>query len=104
VVFLYRVKPGPASQSYGVQVARLAGIPPTVIDDAHEKLTELESHYRDVPFDPQQQLDFDVHNETNGTNGAKKVIRQLDELDVDKLTPKAALDLLYELKSRLSKD
>jgi DNA mismatch repair protein MutS len=45
VVFLYAVRPGPASQSYGLQVARLAGVPDTVIEAAATRLRQLEAHY-----------------------------------------------------------
>ncbi len=101
IVFLHRVKPGPASQSYGLQVARLAGIPEPVIRLARQKLKELEQQ----SLQAQPQLDLfapPADPEPAQTAAAPHpVIEELDSLDIDALSPRQALDLLYRLKERL---
>ncbi len=98
IVFLYSVKPGPTNQSYGIQVARLAGVPPDVLDSARNKLAELEDRYC---HDPKlgaalaTQLGMFDHRET----ADPPVIERLRKLSVDDLSPKQALELLYELRS-----
>ena len=106
IVFLHAVQPGPASQSYGLQVAQLAGIPPAVIHIARQRLAALESHF--MPTRPQLNL-FDVppagnithQSETAGDFGMKAVAQRLKELDIDVLSPKEAINTLYALKETL---
>ena len=97
IVFMYAVSDGPASQSYGLQVARLAGIPATVIEMAQEKLRFLEEN--EVRNDPAPaQADLFVH-------GPKSVVEhQLKNMEVDNLSPRDALELLYRLKEQLDED
>ena len=72
IVFLYTVKKGPANQSYGIQVAKLAGIPAKVITQAKEKLQELESFQNQQLIDNFSQLPLfqqtQAEPETNGTS------------------------------------
>ncbi|MGA8260945.1 MAG: DNA mismatch repair protein MutS [Arenicellales bacterium] len=97
IVFLYSVKPGPASQSYGLQVAKLAGIPRRVIEAARAKLVELEDQTRQREESTSSQLPlFRAERPTERQRSALE--RALAESDPDRLTPKQALDLLYELK------
>ena len=96
IVFLHRVQEGPASQSYGLQVAQLAGVPSTVIRQAQEKLLELEAGApaagaTTASTAPQQPDLF--------TSGPGPLEKAIDELDPDALTPRQALERLYELKS-----
>ena len=94
IVFLYRVKPGPAHMSFGIQVARLAGVPDPVIALSREKLAALESQYHATTTakpKPQTSL-FPQPSPKN-----QAVITKLKSLPTDELTPKQALDLLYEL-------
>ncbi len=99
IVFLHAVRPGPASRSYGLQVAALAGVPQDVIREARRKLAELEAPARALPATtpehPQQtSLPFD-------RDPALDVLAsRLAELDVDALSPRDALQLLYELAAR----
>src|SRR5690606_27071371 len=59
LIFLHRVKAGPANQSYGLNVAELAGVPYAVIEEAREYLARLEQHQQAlVPPGPQRQLDL----------------------------------------------
>ncbi|RZU37010.1 DNA mismatch repair protein MutS [Fluviicoccus keumensis] len=113
LVFLHRVTPGPASKSYGLQVARLAGVPGPVIDSARHKLLDLERSPtarkgRNKP-EPLQN-DLFAQPEIIERVVEKTVVREsaieqaLAQLDVDGLTPRAALDKLYELRELLRHD
>ncbi len=90
IVFLHNVKPGPANQSYGLQVAQLAGIPPGAIQLARKKLMELEQHSVEQHEDSGQLEMF--------SSRAHPVIDRLKEMSLDNLTPRQALDLLYQLQ------
>ncbi len=90
IVFLHSVKPGPANQSYGIEVAQLAGVPRVVITAAREKLRALEQQPGAIMQPRQIELPLlaEVH----------PVVQQLQQLDPDELSPRAALDFLVELK------
>ena len=96
IVFLHSVKEGPANQSYGLQVAALAGIPLTVLNQARRHLALLERQQRaETPqlglFDQVAELETDLTE-------IDPLRERLEELDPDSLTPREALTLLYELK------
>ena len=97
LVFLHAVEEGPASQSYGIQVARLAGVPSPVIVAARRHLRELE----DAQLQPGPQGDLFAAHLPNDEPTPHPALDQLRELDPDTLTPKAALDMLYALKALL---
>lgn len=101
IVFLHAVEEGPASQSYGLQVAQLAGVPGAVIRSARRKLSDLES-----AASPQGDLFFgappNVSSEPAGPD-AQPLLARLAAIDPDGLVPREALELLYELK-RLAGD
>ena len=97
LVFLHAVEEGPASQSYGIQVARLAGVPSPVILAARRHLRELE----DAQLQPGPQGDLFAAHLPNDDPPPHPALDQLRELDPDTLTPKAALDMLYALKAHL---
>ncbi len=94
LIFLHRVKDGPANQSYGLQVAKLAGVPRPVIRRAQKYLGDLEqqSAQHAASVSPQQQLAFTQPEPDNTVRDA------LDAVDPDSLTPREALEALYELK------
>lgn len=96
IVFMYAVKEGPASQSYGLQVAALAGVPRAVIERARVKLRELEDHAaRPAVPPPAQQLPlFAAPSE-------HPAVTALKELDPDQLTPRDALAALYRMRDLL---
>jgi len=100
IVFLHSVQEGPASQSYGLQVAALAGIPARVLNRAREHLALLEKQQRSE--EPQLGLfDQPAFIETTAEPDFREneALRQrLEEIDPDALTPREALALLYELK------
>ncbi len=97
IIFLHTVQPGPANQSYGIQVAQLAGVPRSVIQRAKQKLQELEQqayvHIAEYSPVPEQR---DLFTEAEKEH---PVITQLQAINPDQLSPKEALDLLYQLKA-----
>ena len=96
IIFLHAVKPGPASQSYGIQVAQLAGVPRVVIQRAKEKLQELENNaHQHVVAHSAQPNQHDLFKEIPKEH---PVISLLHEINPDQLTAKEALDLIYQLK------
>jgi DNA mismatch repair protein MutS len=97
LVFLHAVEEGPASQSYGIQVARLAGVPSPVIVAARRHLRELE----DAQLQSGPQGDLFAAHLPNDEPPPHPALDTLHELDPDALTPKAALDMLYALKALL---
>ncbi len=100
IVFLHSVKDGPANQSYGLQVAQLAGVPKNVISQARKKLHQLE---QDARQSPQQGQTLSLNlgfNEAVDTQ-AEEVKSALEAVDPDELTPRQALDALYHLKKLL---
>ena len=97
IVFLYTVEPGPASQSYGLQVAKLAGIPQSVINQAKIKLQELEQLQNRQLIERHDQLPlFQAPSESEKH---AELFDLLDEIDPDELTPKQALETLYQIKN-----
>ncbi len=101
LIFLHQVKPGHASQSYGLQVAQLAGVPKAIITQARKKLTQLESQSQEQGtqndlFAPNAESSFEMNLDTPvEPNLIEQAVR---ELDPDSLSPKEALDALYQLK------
>jgi DNA mismatch repair protein MutS len=107
IVFLHAVQAGPASQSYGLQVAQLAGVPQPVIKAARKHLARLEAQALDAT--PQLDLfaapSVDANDEAvdapppaTASPAMRELLDALDDLDPDALTPREALDRLYQLK------
>ncbi|TFW70549.1 DNA mismatch repair protein MutS [Methylotenera oryzisoli] len=99
IVFMHKVEEGAANQSYGLQVAQLAGIPKPVISAAKRKLAQLELNQvanQDASAVPQ--VDMFMVNEQAADAPLHPVLAELESLQVDDLTPKQALDMLYRLK------
>ncbi len=101
IVFLHNVEEGPASQSYGLEVAALAGVPGAVIRAARKRLAELEEH--GLAGGPQRDLFAAGAKETPTAPTAEEspVLKTLRELNPDTLTPREALELLYQLRRKL---
>jgi DNA mismatch repair protein MutS len=97
ILFLRKIVPGGADQSYGIEVAQLAGLPTRVIRRAREILRELESQEAASPR-PQTQEEDQV---SLASLGEEEVLRILRETHVEALTPLQALNLLNELKEKL---
>jgi len=98
IVFLHSLQEGPASQSYGLQVAALAGVPRKVIDTARKRLRALEDQSVGRPL---PQLDLFGTAPAPETEPSP-LFKALHELDPDALTPRQALEALYRIKELLT--
>ena len=96
IVFMYKLKQGPANQSYGIQVARLAGLPEDVLAAARTKLKQLETPIDDSS--PQTSLVFS-EPVPSSLHKPSEVEQALSSLEPDELSARQALDILYDLKS-----
>lgn len=106
VIFLHEVRKGAADRSYGVQVARLAGLPPSVIDRAKVVLEALEKGERDGGSQKALIDDLPLFRAAPSqpprpTAGASAVETRLRDIHPDELTPIEALRLIYDLKQAL---
>ncbi len=108
IVFLHAVEEGPASQSYGLQVAQLAGVPAGVIRAARKHLAALEAHavQSDGQFDlfapvPESEREAEPANVPTRHSPAIEALR---DIDPDRLSPREALEALYQLKQLVSGD
>ncbi len=98
IAFLHAVKEGPANQSYGLQVAALAGVPPAVIQRAREHLRRLETQSLQAQAGERDAEQFSLFDEAP----EPPALDALRELDPDGLTPRQALEALYRLRELLS--
>ncbi len=87
IIFLYRVEPGPANRSYGLEVAELAGIPSDVLKIAHAHLNLIQNQSKPVVQKPPMTSD-----------ALSPISRELSRIDPDHLTAREALDLIYRFK------
>jgi len=98
IVFLHTIEPGPASKSYGIEVARLAGLPPAVIERARRILRQHEKQER-------QSVQVETQPEplqlTIFTPLSQRIVDRIEAVDVNTLTPLQALNLLEELQQEL---
>lgn len=109
VIFLRKVVPGSADQSYGIQVAKLAGIPNIVLNRAREILADLEKneYKQNGLFEKTKrgkksatQTDF-YEFLAQKTNKERMILNELEEINLDEITPLEALKLLSEIKEKL---
>ena len=96
IVFLYALREGPASQSYGIQVAQLAGVPAPVIRAARRYLVQLENEGASAA--PQLDLFSAAALTETPAPEPHAILAALKEADPDSLTPRAALELVYRLR------
>ncbi|MEB3766736.1 DNA mismatch repair protein MutS [Acinetobacter sp. MD2] len=113
LILLHKVQHGPASQSHGLQVAKLAGIPTNVIKEAQKRLQILEKQQQQHLQSAVQNDLFAAHESTIATIEptiiekiievpvASPALELLQQIDVDNLSPRQALEQLYELKKQL---
>jgi DNA mismatch repair protein MutS len=94
IVFLHHIEPGPASKSYGIAVAKLAGVPAAVVNHARHALTALEAHQTEA----RAQVDLFAAPPESAASEQSAVDKALGTIDPDALTPREALDVLYRLK------
>lgn len=109
VVFLHQIRPGGCDDSYGIEVARLAGVPDDVVRRAQEILIQLEEEngprqkmkirQNARPMDGQ----IDLFSASQALRNADGIIDRLSELDVSQITPLDALNLLYDLHQKASR-
>ncbi|MFK7862683.1 MAG: DNA mismatch repair protein MutS [Pseudohongiellaceae bacterium] len=101
IVFLHALKGGPANQSYGLQVAQLAGIPAPVIHSAQQKLQELESETQQPSKEPaiSPLQSGPLQNELFAAE-PHPAVEFLQRLEPDEISAKEALSILYELKKK----
>jgi DNA mismatch repair protein mutS len=97
VTFLHKVKDGPIDKSYGIHVARLAGLPEDLLDRADKILKTYESNEKNENHEVyvQQTLDFEEKHENS------KLEEEIKNLDILKMTPMDAINYLYELKNKV---
>ncbi|MEA4988857.1 MAG: DNA mismatch repair protein MutS [Anaerovorax sp.] len=113
IVFLHKIVPGSASRSYGIHVAKLAGVPTLLLNNAQEKLDELESESKEM--DLQQYLNTSfvskdinpISEETQQLSlfdfAPNEIVKRLNDLDLMNLTPSEAFSILEDLKSAAEK-
>ncbi len=107
IAFLHEVQAGPASRSYGIQVAQKAGLPAAVIKQAKKELERLEAN---TDHTPTPQLDLFVQaqiqdEEQNDNFMELQALRQfINELDPDNMSPREALNALYKLRNLFGDD
>jgi DNA mismatch repair protein MutS len=103
IIFLRKLAPGGSRHSFGIHVAKIAGMPPQLIDRANEILTQLESQHIESPMEhiaaPVQKVQlsiFDAHSDT-----FQNIREKLNAVDINRLTPVEALMKLSEIKDLL---
>ncbi|MGI9345346.1 MAG: DNA mismatch repair protein MutS [Gammaproteobacteria bacterium] len=114
--FLYQAQSGPASQSYGLEVAQLAGLPASFLDIAQKEFSRLEYQSRHSHQD-QQQLFTPENNNAEPTPSklrdkqdanprlieVERLLNEVQQIDLDHLSPREALDYLYSVQQRISR-
>ena len=102
VVFLHKILPGGTDKSYGVHVAKLAGLPPVIVSRSREILTDLESTFSKEVQDEQLSKNKTVSDEGMlFVQRNKSVLDRLGSIDVNNLTPLEAMNLLNEIKKEI---
>ncbi len=103
IIFLRKLAPGGSRHSFGIHVAKIAGMPPQLIKRANEILSQLESQHIEAPIEqiaaPTQKVQlsiFDSHSDT-----FQAIREKLNEMDINRLTPVQALMKLSEIKDML---
>jgi DNA mismatch repair protein MutS len=102
IVFLHSIEPGAANKSYGIEVARLAGLPAAVIERAKQVLRQHEKQERTAALEVQDGT-AEPMQLTIFTPLSQRIVDRIEQTDVNSLTPLQALNLLEELQSELKK-
>ena len=97
IIFLHKIKDGAVDKSYGINVAKLAGLPDEVIKKASEILEVYENRTTNKPLEIQTQLSLDLTANNN------EVEEELKKINVLEITPIDAINILYKLKEKISK-
>ena len=98
VVFLHKIIPGGADKSYGIHVAQMAGLPPSVIQRARELLIQLEKTSREI-----KHPEIDLPQQINLFPETNPILDELKDIDLNTITPLDAINHLYEWKKRFLK-
>jgi DNA mismatch repair protein MutS len=110
IIFLRKIVPGGTDKSYGIQVARLAGLPKKVLDRAHEVLFNLEQSEFDEVGVPKISHSESHENQLSSSqlglfpDPENPLIQKLRQVDPNELSPREALEVLFELTKLLKKD
>lgn len=97
IVFLHSIEPGAASKSYGIEVARLAGLPAAVLERARQILRQHErSEQRNVALEREAPMQLTIF-----TPLSQRIVERVEQTDIDRLTPVQALNLLEDLKREI---
>ena len=99
LIFQHQLRPGATDDSYGVQVAKLAGLPAEVIKKAGKKLESLEGKRYDSAH-IERDIDVDTPSSADSEN-SRQLTSTIKSINLDELSPREALELLYKLKSML---
>jgi len=94
IVFMHHIEPGPASKSYGIAVARLAGVPTAVVNHARHALTALAAQQHET----RAQVDLFAPPPEVAAAEPHPAMKALGTIDPDALSPREALEALYQLK------
>ena len=100
VVFEHRIEPGPSDRSYGIHVARLAGLPAVVVERARTLLDELERGAPAASADEARSRQGALFGVETGTDAGSELAAELAALDLEAMTPLEALTRLAELRAR----
>jgi DNA mismatch repair protein MutS len=100
IAFMHKIQQGAASKSFGIQVAQLAGVPKLVIERAKQRLAELENQQSniDATFDNSSPESFE---QLSLIDEPHPIVSALKDAQLDDMTPRQALDLLFTLKSKI---
>ena len=101
VTFLHKIEPGPADKSYGIHVAKIAGLPAELLARADKILTQLESQGGESPSLTRQTSAVTEQISLFDTPEEHPILEELAKLDVYNMTPMQAMNVLVEFKQKL---
>ena len=101
VTFLHKIEPGPADKSYGIHVAKIAGLPANLLARADAILTQLESQGQESPIPTSQRNTVNEQMSLFDEKEENPILAELANIDVYNITPMQAMNLLLELKQKL---
>lgn len=103
VTFLHKIAEGPADKSYGIHVAKIAGLPGSLLSRADNILKQLESHSKDfiIKDNSQQSEENEPLNLLTVETSSQDIINRLKEVDVMNMTPMEAMTVLFDLKKKI---
>jgi DNA mismatch repair protein MutS len=104
VIFLHKIVPGGADKSYGIYVAKLAGLPISVVRRAQEVLSGLEQNQFMFQNNKSIEGEKDISQQLSFFNGHSRLVDEISKLDIDSMSPLEAITRLYELKQKAEDD